>query len=116
MPDEDEEEAQREVSHDPLMQPHLWPMLERPAPGAQLGQVILAVAHTQAGRLLLNELVVAFLLSDGGTLTAERQQGQADVVRYLLQHLGKGLHQRRPAAQIQAPDTNPWRGEDNGRR
>ena len=111
--DEDEQEAQREVSHDPLMQPHLWPMLERPAPGAQLGQVILTVSRTQAGRLLLNELVVGFLLADGGTISAERQQGQADVVRYLLQHLGAGLKQRRQP--VRAPDTNPWRDEDNGR-
>ena len=111
--DEDEQEAQREVSHDSLMQPHLWPMLERPASPEQLGQVLLTVVRTQAGRLLVNELVVAFLLSDGGTLTAERQQGQADVVRYLLQHLGVGLSQRRQP--VQAPDTNAWR-EDNGRR
>ena len=112
--DEDEQEAQREVSHDPLMQPHLWPMLERPSSPGELGQVLLIVSRTQAGRLLLNELVVAFLLSDGGAISAERQQGQADVVRYLLQHLGAGLNQRRHA--VQAPDTNPWRDEDNGRR
>ena len=37
---EDEQEAQHEVSHDPLMQPHLWPMLERPASPEQLGQVV----------------------------------------------------------------------------
>ena len=115
MPSEDEQEAQREVSHDPLMQPHLWPMLERPAPGAQLGQVVLTVSRTQAGRLLLNELVIAFLLSDGGAISAERQQGQADVVRYLLQHLGMGIDQRGRQA-VQAPDTNPWRDDDNGRR
>ena len=96
------------------MQPHLWPMLERPTSAEHFGQVLLTVSRTQAGRLLLNGLVVGFLLGDGGTLTAERQQGQADVVRYLLQHLGLGLSQRRQP--VQAPDTNPWREEDNGRR
>lgn len=112
---EDEQEAQREVSHEPLMQPHVWPMLERPASPEQLGQVLLIVSRTQAGRLLLNELVVAFLLSDGGAISAERQQGQADVVRYVLQHLGIGLNQRGRQA-VQAPDANPWREIDNGRR
>lgn len=105
---EETEEAQREAALDPLMQPHLWPMLERPGTPEQLAQVLLAVVRTRPGRILMNELVVAFLLADGGTIPAERQQGHADVVRYLLQHLGLGLTRHQPAT-VQASDTNPWR-------
>lgn len=112
MPDEDEQEALASITTDPLMRPDQWPMLERPRNAQEFGGVVLAVSQTRAGRLLINELVVGFLLASASDIPAERHQGQADVVRYLLQHLGLGLSRGAP----QGPDTpysNPW-GMNNG--
>lgn len=111
MPDEDEQEALGSITADPLMRPDLWPMLERPRNPQEFGEVVLAVSQTRAGRLLINELVVGFMLASASDITAERHQGQADVVRYLLQHLGLGLN-RGTAQGVHAPYSNPWRSEN----
>ncbi len=107
---QDESEALTFITQDPLMRPDQWPLLERPRNARELGEVVLAVSQTRAGRLLINELVVGFLLAFASDITAERHQGQADVVRYLLQHLGPRLSRGVP----QGADSayfNPWRKE-----
>ena len=105
---EDEREALASVTADPLMRPDQWPLLQRPRNAQEFGEVVVAVSQTRAGRLLINELVVGFLLASASDITAERQQGHADVVRYLLQHLGLGLSRAREAPK-NGEYNNPWR-------
>jgi hypothetical protein len=108
--EQDEQEALASVRTDPLMRPDQWPMLERPRNAQEFGEVVLTVSQTRAGRLLINELVVGFLLASAADIPAARHQGQADVVRYLLQHLGLGLSRGSPQG-VDAQYFNPWRNQ-----
>lgn len=107
----EEQEALASVTGHQLMRPDQWPLLERPRNAQEFGATVLMVSQTRAGRLLINELVVGFLLASAPDITAERHEGQADVVRYLLQHLGLGL-QRGTSPAPDAAYSNPWRSPD----
>ena len=93
-----------------LFQPAHWPLLEQPQNAVAFGQCLLEIMRTEAGRLVLNGLVVTYLLKrPEGEVSAERAQGRADVVRDLLEMLGLGLSR---APEPQAPTyRNPWRDE-----
>ena len=91
-----------------LFSPAQWPLLPLPRDGEDLGRCLLEVMRTDAGRLVMNSLVMTYLLRTDPELSAERNLGRQDVVRHLLEWLGAGLHHSElSAAQRQAE--NPWR-------
>ena len=91
-----------------LFRPETWPLLDQPVNAVDFGRCLLEVMRTEAGRLVLNGLVVTYLLKrPEGDVSAERAEGRADVVRDLLEMLGLGLS-RQPVAQGPVY-TNPWR-------
>ena len=91
-----------------LFHPERWPMLARPRNDEEFAQVILEVMRTESGRLMLNGLVYSYMLQVDPSISAERAVGRHDVVRQILDMLGRGLWQieqrRQPVAQ-----QNPWR-------
>ena len=102
MPDDTLDGAARDYFH-----PERWPLLPRPASNEDFGRCVLEVLRTEAGRLLLNHLVLTYLLgSDDPALSAQRQLGRQDVIRHMLEWLGAGLQR----AHLDAVETyrNPW--------
>lgn len=79
--------------YDPLLDPSQWPFLERLSPD-QLARVCRTVVLTPAGRALMNNLVLVYLLDDPPEgLSAKERLGREDVVRHLLQMVGFGTFQ-----------------------